>query len=197
MKTGGHHSEQCEAAHQTHHGALHHSRSDAVSYRSRFGRPGSAAEASGFGARTARTPCVRTPRAAAAERAAPRAASAINRPTADEIPSPRVPGDHREGERQQREHDSDVGGHDRRNRLAPGGAQRGTVVIIHRELLAVARDEKKRVVRAGAEDEHADDAGVELQVEPRAHHTGDLGSRAGRRTRRRRAAAARGWVIGT
>ena len=40
------------------------------------------------------------------------------------------------------------------------------------ELLAVAGDEEEGVVRAGPEDEHADDAGVELQIETVADRRG-------------------------
>ena len=79
-------------------------------------------------------------------------------------PEPVRPGNHGQHEREEREHHGDVRGDDRGRRLAPGGAERATVIGLLLQLFAVARDQQQGVVRAGAEHQHADDARVELQA---------------------------------
>ena len=81
-------------------------------------------------------------------------------------------GDDREDEAEQGQDDGEVRCEDRRRGVRPGFGERGAVIGEAAQLLAVAGDEQQRVVRAGPEDEDADDARVELQVKPVADGRG-------------------------
>src|SRR5699024_697428 len=84
-------------------------------------------------------------------------------------------GDDGEDEAEQGQDDGEVGGEDRRRGMGPRFGECDAVIGDASQLLPVAGDEQEGVVRSGAEDEDADDAGVELQVEPVADGRGHSG----------------------
>ena len=87
-------------------------------------------------------------------------------------PERAVAGEFGEQQRRQREGDGRPARDDRRAGTAQGLAHRLPAILVQPQLVAIPRDQQQRVVRAGTEDEHGEDAGdrrVELDADGGRH----------------------------